>query len=90
MLKCKYTNRKGELTVTTTTTPAEIRDTIVAALATQARESRKDAGGRRNAGPHLAHVRAALRAEAQRCEDLQRILGNADPEALASVLGARP
>jgi len=74
----------------TTTTAAEIHATITAALATQARDCRKAASGHRNAGPHMAGVRAALRAEAKRCEDLQRILAQVAPEALAAVLEARP
>jgi hypothetical protein len=35
-------------------------------------------------------MRALIRAEAKRCEDLQRILGHADPDKLASALEARP
>lgn len=74
----------------TTTTAAEVHATIIAALGTQARDCRKAASGHRNAGPAKAGARAALRAEAQRCEDLQRILAHVAPEALAAVLEARP
>jgi recombinational DNA repair ATPase RecF len=72
----------------TTTTPAEIHETIVRALVSRASECRKLAAGHSMAGPHNADIRSVLRAEAQRCDDLRRILGHVTPEALASVMEA--
>lgn len=67
-------------------TTAEIHRTIITALMLSARECRKLASGRKMAGQVNENARAALRAEAQRCDDLQRVLANVSPEALAKVL----
>jgi len=73
-----------------TTTPARIHAAVTAALADRAAGQRKIAAGHGMTGPAYAGTREALRAEARLCEDLQRILGHVTPEALASVLEARP
>lgn len=69
-----------------TTTPAEIHRAVTAALGDRARLLRKDAASRQFAGPARAGMQTLARAEAQLAEDLQRILGNVSPEALASVM----
>ena len=68
------------------TTPAEIHETIVAALGDRARKCRAEAAGRKWAGPAFAGTRGLLRAEARLCDDLQRIIGHVGPEPLAKVL----
>lgn len=68
-------------------TYTEIRDTIANALGDRAKLLREDAGSRRMSGPAYAEMRGLIRAEAKRCEDLQRIIGHADPGKLASALG---
>lgn len=70
----------------TTSTNAEIHATITAALGDRAKLLRKGAASRQMSGPARAEARKAIRAEAQRCEDLQCILGHVGPEALAKVL----
>lgn len=72
----------------TTMTPDEIRDTLALALGDRAHLLRKDAASRKFTGPARADFRALIRAEAQRCEDLQRILGHVSPDKLAAALEA--
>ena len=71
-----------------TTTSAEIHETITAALGDRARKCRNEASNRKWTGPAFANTRGLLRDEARLCEDLQRILGNVSPEALADVMRA--
>lgn len=73
----------------TTTTPAEIHDTISKSLVVRAGECRRAASGRRYSGLANAHVRKALRDEARLCDDLVQILEHVSPEALASLLAAK-
>ena len=73
----------------TVTTPAEIHRLIIAALGDRAKFLRRDAASRKFTGLHYATTRAQIRAEAALCEDLQQILGNISPEALASVMEKR-
>jgi hypothetical protein len=79
------TDKQGEDPMTTTT-PAEIHQAITAALGDRARLLRRDAASRKLTGPGLSEARARIRAEAQRCEDLARIIGYVSPLALAAVM----
>jgi len=72
----------------TATTPAEIQRVITSALGDRAKLLRNDASSRRLSGPGFAEMRKAIRAEAKLCEDLQRIIGHADPGKLAAALEA--
>lgn len=72
----------------TVTTKTEIHQSIVAALGDRARLLRKDAASRRLAGPAKAEMRKLIRIEAQRCEDLQRVLSKVSADKLAAALEA--
>ncbi len=73
-----------------TTTPTEVHFTIVEALGNRARIARKEAASHRLSGPANSERRAQMRAHAELCEYLQRILNNnVSPEALAALLAAK-
>ncbi len=69
------------------TTDAEVRKTIYDALGDRADKFRKLAASRPWSGPAHAGHRAGMRAEAQRCLDLQRVLMYVNPRELAVTLG---
>lgn len=71
-----------------TTTPAEIREILLAALATHATRMKRDAALRGNAGSQLKDYRARLRAEGQRAEELATIISRVNQYDLAFLLNA--